>query len=323
MNAMSVTAETSERRQAMKEKVVGVLMGGLSTEREVSLRTGKACARALSSLGYVVRSIDVQRDVAARLAAEKIDVAFIALHGRFGEDGCIQGLLESMGIAYTGSGVLASAMGMNKVVSKRIFEDRGLPVAPDLILKNPADLKAFRGVADLPFGLPAVVKPSGEGSSVGVAIARDAVALKAAVDAAARLKGDVLIEAFVQGREIQAAVLDGAALGAIEIVPANAFYDYAAKYEDHATRYLFPAPIAPDEYARACQIALDAHLALGCSGATRSDMILTPEGKLCLLELNTLPGMTETSLLPKIAAGQGIGFPALCERLLLGASLKG
>lgn len=309
--------------QEMKKKVVGMLMGGLSTEREVSLRTGEACARALSSLGYVVRSIDVQRDVAARIAAARIDVAFIALHGRFGEDGCIQGLLESMGIPYTGSGVLASAMGMNKVVSKRIFEDRGLPVAPDVVLKNAVDLRDFRGAADLPFGLPAVVKPSGEGSSVGVAIAHDEPALMAAVEAASHLQGDILIEALVPGREIQAAVLDGEALGAIEIVPANAFYDYAAKYEDHATRYLFPAPIPPDQYAQACRIALEAHLALGCSGATRSDMILTPDGRLFLLELNTLPGMTAASLLPKIAAGQGIDFPALCERLLLGASLKG
>lgn len=316
-------SEMSERSRELKEKVVGVLMGGLSTEREVSLRTGEACAQALSSLGYVVRSIDVQRDVAARLAAEKIDVAFIALHGRFGEDGCIQGLLESMGIPYTGSGVLASAVGMNKVVSKRIFEDHGLPVAPDVVLKDRAALSEFHGASDLPFGLPAVIKPSGEGSSVGVSIAHDEAALMAAIEAASRLRGEVLIEAFVQGREIQAAVLDGEALGAIEIVPANAFYDYAAKYEDHSTRYLFPAPIPPEQYARACRIALDAHLALGCSGATRSDMILTPEGRLFLLELNTLPGMTAASLLPKIAAGQGIDFPSLCERLLLGASLKG
>ena len=314
---------TNEQVARMKQKVVGVLMGGLSSEREVSLRTGAACAEALSSLGYVVRSIDVQRDVAARLIEERVEVAFIALHGRFGEDGCVQGLLESMGVPYTGSGVLASAMGMNKVVSKGVFRDRGLPVAPDVVLKNPADLASFRGAADLPFALPAVVKPSGEGSSVGVLIARDEAGLLAAVQEASRLRGDVLIERFIEGREIQAAVLDGEALGAIEVVPANDFYDYAAKYEDHGTRYLFPAPIAPDQYARACHIALEAHLALGCSGATRSDMILTPDGELFLLELNSLPGMTAASLLPKIAAGKGIDFPSLCERLLLGASLKG
>ena len=315
--------EKSEQRASLRSKTIGVLMGGLSTEREVSLRTGKACAEALSSLGYVVRSIDVQRDVAARLAAEKIDVAFIALHGRYGEDGCIQGLLEALGIAYTGSGVLASAMGMNKVVSKHVFAAHGLPVAPDLVLKNPAGLTSFRGAADLPFALPAVVKPSGEGSSVGVAIAHTDAELLAAVEAASQLKGDVLIEQFIAGREIQAAVLDGEALGAIEIVPERAFYDYAAKYEVHTTRYLFPAPIPADQYERACRLALDAHRALGCDGATRSDLILAPDGELYLLELNSLPGMTATSLLPKIAAGKGIDFPALCERLLLGASLKG
>lgn len=306
----------------MRQKTIGMLMGGLSSEREVSLRTGKACGEALSSLGYVVRSIDVQRDVAARLVQEKIEVAFIALHGRFGEDGCIQGLLETMGIPYTGSGVLASAMGMNKVVSKHIFEERGLPIARDVVLQNPSGLAGFRGAADLPFPLPAVVKPSGEGSSVGVSIARDEASLMTAIGAASKLKGDVLIEQFIQGREIQAAVLDAEALGAIEIVPASGFYDYAAKYEVQTTRYLFPAPISPELYEQACHLALEAHLALGCSGATRSDMILSPDGQLYLLELNTLPGMTATSLLPKIAAGKGIDFPSLCERLLLGASLK-
>ncbi|MDR0967182.1 MAG: D-alanine--D-alanine ligase [Myxococcales bacterium] len=314
---------TDDRRDALKRKTIGVLMGGLSAEREVSLRTGKACGDALSSLGYVVRSIDVQRDVAARLVAEGIELAFVALHGRYGEDGCIQGLLESMAIPYTGSGVLASAMGMDKVVSKHLFASHGLPIARDVVLRNPSDLVTFRGAADLPFALPAVIKPSSEGSSVGVTIARDEAELVAAVGKAAALKGDILIEQFIQGREIQAAVLDGEALGAIEIVPASGFYDYAAKYEVNTTRYLFPAPIPSDQYERACQLSLDAHQALGCSGATRSDMILAPDGQLYLLELNTLPGMTATSLLPKIAAGKGIDFPALCERLLLGASLKG
>lgn len=311
----------AELKKALKSKTIGVLMGGLSTEREVSLRTGKACAEALESLGYRVVRIDVQRDVAQRLLDEKIGAAFIALHGRYGEDGCIQGLLESMGIPYTGSGVLASAMGMNKIVSKRIFEDHGLRTAKDCVLKA-ADVPAFRGAAQLPFPLPAVVKPSCEGSSVGVSIAHNEAELAKAIDEASRLKGDILIEQFIQGREIQAAVLDGEALGAIEIVPEHGFYDYAAKYEVHTTRYLFPAPIPADQYEAACALALGAHRALGCSGASRSDMILTEDGTLYLLELNSLPGMTATSLLPKIAAGRGIGFADLCERLLLGASLK-
>lgn len=314
-------AEKAEMKKALRTKTIGVLMGGLSTERDVSLRTGKACAEALESLDYRVVRIDVQRDVAQKILEAKIGAAFIALHGRYGEDGCIQGLLESMGIPYTGSGVLASAMGMNKVISKRIFEDNGLKTARDYVLKA-SRVSEFQGASQLPFPLPAVVKPSCEGSSVGVSIAHDEEELARAIETAARLKGDILIEQFIQGREIQAAVLDGEALGAIEIVPEHGFYDYAAKYEVHTTRYLFPAPIPADQYEAACALALGAHKALGCSGASRSDMILTPDGTLYLLELNSLPGMTATSLLPKIAAGRGIGFAELCERLLLGASLK-
>jgi D-alanine-D-alanine ligase len=306
--------------EELKGKRIGVLMGGLSTERDVSLKTGAACAQALESKGYVVSRIDVQKDVAKKLLDERIEVAFIALHGRWGEDGCIQGLLESMFIPYTGSGVLASAAGMDKVFSKRIFAAEGVRTPPYKVF---ASLKAFEADPALPFELPAVVKPSGEGSSVGVRIVKDQKSLKEAVVEASKLKGSILIEKYIKGREIQAAVLDDEALGAIEIVPANEFYDYAAKYQTHTTRYIFPAPIPEPQYREACQTALGAHRALGCAGASRSDLILDPDGVSWLLEINTLPGMTSASLLPKIAAGKGIDFAGLCERLLMGASLKG
>ncbi len=308
-------------REELAHKRVGVLSGGLSVEREVSQRSGAAISQALKSLGYRVVDVDVQRDVAQRLLDGSIDIAFIALHGRYGEDGCIQGLLESMHIPYTGSGVLASAVGMEKVFSKQVFLARGIPTPAYQSFETPE--AALAGREQLPFAFPVVVKPSREGSSVGVYICRTPEAYAEAVRKAAAYAGTLLVEQFIAGREVQGAVLDGASLGAIEIVPAREFYDYEAKYSaDSGTQYLFPAPLPAGQYQRVNAVCLAAHQALGCSGATRSDCIVTPEGEVQLLELNTLPGMTATSLLPKIAAGRGIDFPALCERLLLGASLK-
>lgn len=305
----------------MKKKRIGVLMGGLSVEREVSLRSGAGIALALRGLGYTVVEVDVQRDIAQKLVAERIEVAFVALHGRYGEDGCIQGLLESMFIPYTGSGLLASSVGMDKVFSKQVFLAHGIPT-PAYRSFDGLDA-ALAGRDALPFPFPVVVKPSREGSSVGVHICHSAETYAAAVEDAARLAGTVLVEQFVPGREVQGAVLDDVALGAIEVVPAHEFYDYEAKYAaGSGTRYLFPAPLPPDQYARVNEVCLQAHRALGCSGATRSDVIVTAEGSVQLLELNTIPGMTPTSLLPKIAAGRGIDYPQLCERILLGASLK-
>ncbi|MGC4122879.1 MAG: D-alanine--D-alanine ligase [Myxococcales bacterium] len=307
--------------EELKKKKIGVLMGGLSTERDVSLRSGKACAEALENKGYVVARIDVQKDVAAQLVREGIEVAFNALHGRWGEDGCIQGLLESMFIPYTGSGVLASAVGMDKVAAKQVFAAHGIPTPPSVVFPSFAAVE--KASFKLPFAYPAVVKPSGEGSSVGVSIVKDEAAFQAAAAEAGKLKGAILVEKYIKGREIQAAVLDDEGLGAIEVVPANEFYDYNAKYQAGTTKYLFPAPIPADLYQKACDTAVAAHKALGCSGATRSDLILEPDGKFWILEINTLPGMTNASLLPKIAGGKGIDFGGLCERLLMGASLKG
>jgi len=301
-------------------KRVAVLFGGRSSEREVSLKTGAAIAKALGEKGYDVALIDVDVDVAAKLRAEKVAVAFNALHGRWGEDGCVQGLLEAMAIPYTGSGVTASAIGMDKILSKLLFKSVGLRVCEYRVFPA-ADAGRIR-LGDLPFGLPCIVKPANEGSSVGVSLVKQASELTAACAEAAKWKGDVIVERFVKGKEVQVAVLDGKALGVIEVVPANAFYDYAAKYTAGTTQYFYPARIPEAATKMLLESGEKAHLALGCAGVTRTDFILVDDGSAFILEVNTLPGMTATSLVPKIAAGNGIPFPDLCERLLDGAALK-
>jgi len=307
------------KKEAMKQKRIAVLKGGLSQEREISLRTGAAIAQALRGLGYEVVEIDAGVDVAARLLEERVEVAFIALHGRWGEDGCVQGLLESMRIPYTGSGVLASAAGMDKIFSKRIFDAFHIPTPAWLAFDSLEEAQA----AKLPFPFPVVTKPSREGSSIGVSMCNNEAEYTTALQLVAGFGGQILVEACVKGREIQVGFLDGEILGAIEVVAARAFYDYQAKYsEGSGTRYIFPAELEPKTQAHIFDICLKANQALGCRGATRADTLLAPTGEAFLLEVNTLPGMTATSLLPKIAAGRGLDFAALCERLLLGASLK-
>ena len=301
-------------------KKVAVLYGGRSAEREVSLKTGQACAEALRSRGLDVTLLDAGLDLPERLRACQASVAFLALHGRYGEDGCAQGLLESMGIPYTGSGVMASAVGMDKVTSKLVFREAGLSLEPNHVF--PPARAASVAIGDLPFGLPAVVKPACEGSSVGVHVVKEPGQLAAALADAATFKGDLVVEQYVRGQEVNVAVLDGEALGAIEVVPSREFYDYVAKYTPGSTQYFFPARLAPEVSARVCGDAEKAYRALGCAGAARVDFIVAADGTPFILEVNTLPGMTGTSLVPKIAAGRGITFPDLCERLLEGASLK-
>jgi len=301
-------------------KTVAVLYGGRSSEREVSLKTGAAVAEALREKGHAVALVDVAEDVAARLRQAGAAAAFVALHGRWGEDGCIQGLLESMAIPYTGSGVLASAVGMDKVLCKLVFKSLGLAVT-DYRVFSPARAPSIHG-ADLPFSFPVVVKPACEGSSVGVTLVKDPSHLGEACREAARWKGDVIVERYVKGKEVQVAVLDGKALGVIEVVPANEFYDYAAKYTAGTTQYFYPARLSEPDTRKLMQAAEVAHGGLGCAGVTRTDFILAADGTPYILEVNTLPGMTATSLVPKIAAGNGLPFADLCERLLDGAALK-
>lgn len=297
---------------------IAVIMGGLSREREVSLTTGKAIADALDGLGYAVIRIDAGRDLPIRLITHRIDVVYNALHGTYGEDGRVQGLLDYMGIPYTGEGLTASLFAFDKVLAKQRYRAAGLPVADDIVVEGDA-LQHFT-LADLPFDLPVAVKPVADGSSVGVTLCHRPEQFATALTAAAPR---VLIERLVRGIELSVAVMGDTLLGSVEIEPAREFYDYAAKYQNTGTRYHIPPRIDPELRAAAEAAALGAHRALGCRGATRTDvMIGAPDA--ChpgpiVIETNTLPGMTASSLLPKIAAAAGIPFPKLVERILDGA----
>ncbi|WP_459814658.1 D-alanine--D-alanine ligase [Geotalea toluenoxydans] len=299
-------------------KKIGVLMGGLSAEREVSLKSGAAVLKALVGLGYNAVGIDVDRNVATKIAAEGIDAAFIALHGRYGEDGAIQGLLELMAIPYTGSGVLASALAMNKIFAKQAFQAAGLTVAPYRVVCRGEVFDA----KTLTFPFPVVVKPSQEGSSVGVSIVRQESELEAAMQDAFKYDREILIEQFIKGSEVQVGILEDKALGAIEIVPKKEFYDFEAKYSPGMAEHILPARLPADIYEKVLRAGEEGHRALGCSGYSRVDFLVTAEGLCYILEVNTLPGMTDLSLLPEIARGSGIEFGELVERLISAATLK-
>jgi D-alanine-D-alanine ligase len=315
-------AASDARRRArdqMRTKKIGVLCGGLSAEREVSLRTGEAICATLVDLGYDAQRLFVDRDLDLALRQARIDVAFLALHGRYGEDGCVQGLLELMGIPYTGSDVLSSALAMNKHKAKEIFRLHNLPTPPYYVLANDGaePVREAHGA----FGFPAVVKPSGEGSSVGVSIVHDEQEFEAACESAFRFDDEVLVERFIEGKEVSVAILNDRALGAIEIAPKSGFYDYGSKYTAGRSEYHMPARLSPERYRGVLTQALMAHRALGCAGATRVDMIVSDRGNEYILEVNTIPGMTPTSLLPKIAHHAGLSFGQLCEEMLGGARL--
>jgi D-alanine-D-alanine ligase len=296
------------------DKKIGVLLGGLSSERDVSIASGNAVLKALLGKGYRAIAIDVGRDVAAHLRREGIELAFNGLHGKFGEDGAIQGLLEIMGIPYTGSGILASAIGMNKTVSKAVFRTAGLSVGPYLAIHAGAR-QALESVP-AKIGFPLFVKPAAEGSSVGVSRVDRQEELAAAADLAFSYDREILVEKFVPGKEVQVGILGDRALGAIEIVPKNRFYDYESKYKEGMSEHFFPARIPAAAYGRTLEAGLAAHRAVGCSGYSRVDFIVGEDGMPYILEVNTLPGMTATSLLPDIAKGTGIPFPDLVERIL-------
>lgn len=303
------------------DKKIGVLMGGLSSEREVSLASGEAILKALQEKGYDVVAVDVDRDAAEQLRKLGVGVAFNALHGTFGEDGAVQGMLDVLGIPFTGSGVLASAVGMHKVFSKVMFKAHGLLVGPYEVIAS----KERDAIKTVPgdIGFPAVVKPCAEGSSVGVSIVKNQDEFGPAMDSAFRYGDDVLIEKFIAGKEIQVGILGEKALGAIEIVPKEAFYNYRAKYEAGMSDHFFPARIPDAVYRRTLEAGLIAHRALGCRGYSRVDFIVNEGGDITILELNTLPGMTATSLLPEIAKGVGISFPDLVEEILRLAVAEG
>ncbi len=297
---------------------VAIIMGGPSVEREVSLVTGHAVETALVELGYDVTVIDADRTLPARLLECKPDVAFNALHGRLGEDGCVQGLLEVLGIPYTHSGVFASAVAMNKPAAKKLFADAGL-TCPQGRVMHVKSVMAGQVIEP-----PYVIKPLSEGSSVGVHIVLDG-------DNHQRLEGetwpfgdDVLVEKYIPGREIQVAVMGERALGAIEIRPHGRFYDYETKYTEGKAEHFMPAPIHPQSYAKALDIALCAHRTLGCRGVSRADLryddLDGEPGTFYLLEINTQPGMTPLSLVPEIAADNGMGFAELVAWMVENAS---
>ena len=305
----------------MSNKHVAVLMGGWSAEREVSLDSGTGCAKALEGEGYKVTRIDVDRNIAGVLAELRPDVAFNALHGRFGEDGIIQGVLETLEIPYTHSGVLASAVAMHKEMAKKLFVAAGIPVAYGKVVDRLEAAKSH--VIDPPY----VIKPVCEGSSVGVYIVReDQAHPPQELFSDDWALGDVLVERYVPGRELTCAVMGDVALGVIDIVSAKGFYDYEAKYEVGGSKHVLPAEISSNIYQLTQKLALDAHRALGCRGVSRADFRFDerPDGSggLVCLEVNTQPGMTETSLVPELAAHAGHSYGELVRWMVEDASCQ-
>lgn len=292
---------------------VGVLLGGLSGERPISLKSGHGVAGALRERGWNAIEIDVGRDLPARLIEEKIDVAWIALHGRFGEDGCVQGLLEVMGIPYTGSGVAASAIAMDKIATKRALRGSGVVMAADATVR-PGD-----AWPDVPF--PAIVKPPTSGSTLGITRVASMADVPAALSAGFALDPELLIEEFVEGQEITVAVVDGKALPVVRIVPLSGFFDFEAKYTKGQTAYECPANISAAAFDRAQRAAELSYQALGCRGLARADFIIRESDDVpVFLEINTIPGMTATSLSPMAAQSVGMSYPELCEQILLSAT---
>lgn len=304
----------------LRMKKIGVLMGGLSAERDISLQSGEAVYEALVQRGYDAVRLFVDRDIDRVLRQADVDMVFNALHGRYGEDGCIQGLLEILGIPYTGSGVMASSLAMHKVKAKELFRLHNLPTPPYYVL----DREKFVALDEVhgAFGFPVIVKPSGEGSSVGVALARDLDELEQACEEAFRFDDAVLVERYIPGREVHVGVLNNQALGAIEVVPHNAIFDYQAKYTPGHADFFLPPRMSPERSRGVLTQALRAHQALGCEGASRVEMIVSELGNEYVLEVNTLPGLTNQSLLPRIAAHAGRSFEGLIESILLEAGLR-
>ena len=301
-------------------KHVAVLMGGWSAEREVSLVSGRECAAALKAAGYGVTEIDVGRDVAGVLARVKPDVCFNALHGRVGEDGCFQGLLEIMGIPYTHSGVLASALAMDKPAAKLQFASAGIRCIEGKVVSREDVLRGH------PMPPPYVVKPTNEGSSVGVTIVTDG-GVPRFHNEGWRFGEKVLVERYIPGRELTVGVMGDRALAVTEIRPRDGFYDYAAKYTEGRADHLVPAPIDKRAYAEALRVAKLAHDTLGCRGVSRADFRYDDTGgepgQLFLLEVNTQPGMTPLSLVPEQAKHAGIGFTELCGWMVENARCDG
>ncbi len=313
------------------KKRIGVLMGGLSAERDISMRSGLAIYQNLQEMGYDAVLIDVGKDIASVIKKEKVKVAFLALHGGMGEDGSIQGLLETLGLPYTGSGVLASALAMDKEASKKIFAYHGLPFAPFMVVRKGKGAKkgkakavnfAVPGVFDFPdfpvppFELPWVVKPVSEGSSIGVSIVKEEAELVPCLEKTFALDARVMVEKFIKGKELHIGIIGDRVMGGVEVRPSLEFYNYEAKYTSGLTDYIIPPEVDEGIYRKTCELAVQAHMALGCSGVSRVDFRIDEDNAPYLLEVNTLPGMTTTSLIPKIAQSEGMSFKHIIEEII-------
>jgi len=298
---------------------IGVLMGGPSTEREISLKSGNAVYEALKDLCFGVVAIDIKTDSVKEntrlIKSHKIDVAFIALHGHFGEDGQIQELLSNLKIPYTGSGVMASRLAMDKVASRKIFQTHGLPV-PKYKVEDEFSYNTNWKTHNINFSLPLVVKPATHGSSIGLSIVDEREGLNKAADLAFTFDKEIIIEEYIKGREVTVGILTEKPLPVIEIVPKKRFFDYEAKYQTGMTEYIAPAKLEDQTSGKIQETALMAHKLLGCFGCSRVDMILDQYNIPFVLEVNTIPGFTRTSLLPKAARIAGIEFAQLCLKLI-------
>ncbi|MBF0590815.1 MAG: D-alanine--D-alanine ligase [Nitrospirae bacterium] len=302
-------------RDELKDKRIVVLMGGISSEREISIKSGTAVLATLSEEGYNVTSLDARRDVVSRLIALHPDVVFIALHGGWGENGAIQGLLDILEIPYSGSGVLASALAMDKHTSKIMFTSHGVDVTPYKVIDR-ANVVGDLIVQEPQWPMPWIIKPNAEGSSVGISIVRSTPQYAEAIDQAFQFGNKVLVERFIKGKEIQVGILGNRPIGCVEVRPCGEFYDYTAKYTVGQTRYILPPEISQETSYMVTEAAIRAFNALSCSGYARVDTILSEDGEVYVLEVNTLPGMTATSLLPKIARSAGVSFLGLIEEIL-------
>ena len=298
---------------------VGVLMGGSSAEREISLKTGESVCEALRRLRRTVVPIDVDTTLPQQLRAKKISVAFIALHGQGGEDGTVQGLLEIMGIPYTGSGVCASAVCLDKGLTRVVLQAAGIPVPAGETLQSP--MIPARPPETL--GWPVVVKPCTEGSTIGISIVKKPSEWKRAVSKAFRYGPQVVVEKYIPGREVAVGVLGDTVFPGVEVVVPGGFYDFRAKYGKAQTRYLCPAPLSSRLERVLREQSARAYQALGCRGAARVDFRIHPNGRPYVLELNTIPGMTERSLLPMAAAQHGMAYDDLVEAMLQAALPEG
>lgn len=298
--------------ERLKQKKIAVLMGGTSSEREISLKSGEAVLKSLQQSGYNAIGIDANHGIAGRLTAEAIEVAYIALHGRHGEDGTIQGLLEVLGIPYTGSGVLASALAMDKGISKFVLDNLEIP--------TPRYTVCLAGLT-FSFPYPFIVKPAHEGSTIGINIVKKEGEVHKALTDAFRYDKKVLIEKYLSGREITVGIVNGEPLPIVEVKPSSGFYDYTAKYTKGMTEYLVPADLPPEIALRASEIALEVWSAFEMAGCARIDMIVHNDVPY-VIDINTSPGMTETSLVPKAWACLGRTFDQLVETILMEATLK-